>query len=214
MFRLNKNKNSGFTLIELMVVISVISFMASLIIVSTVNARKKAKIARAKADLYQIRVGMYNLQIDTGKGPNGCYNIEAHDSAETELDSPWAGLMYLDSGALVNGGFDKATGASQANHVHNGVNTSYYAQYHSDSNQFLCGWVASDLAKWRGPYVDHVRDPWGRAYFYDPDYWDYSINQSRPAILSFGVDGVHDPIAHTALVDDVVLFLGYYRPNP
>lgn len=33
-----------------------------------------------------------------------------------------------------------------------------------------CGWTASDIAKWRGPYINAPVDPWGRAYRFDPDY--------------------------------------------
>lgn len=34
-----------------------------------------------------------------------------------------------------------------------------------------CVWTAGDIAKWKGPYIDRVTDPWGSSYYFDPDYY-------------------------------------------
>ncbi len=51
--------NSGFTLIELLVVIAIISLLSSIILASLGQAREKAKIAKVREELTQMRTAMY-----------------------------------------------------------------------------------------------------------------------------------------------------------
>jgi len=60
-----KKKEKGFTIIELMVVITIIGLLAAAIIFSINKARQKSKIARAQADLDQVAKAVISLELDT-----------------------------------------------------------------------------------------------------------------------------------------------------
>jgi hypothetical protein len=55
-----------------------------------------------------------------------------------------------------------------------------------------CVWTAADVAKWKGPYLTAVKDPWGTDYYFDPDYIPYQSCAQNPVqlltavIVSFG----------------------------
>ena len=66
----NTKYNSGFTLIELLVVIAIIGVLASIVFASVQGVREKARIARAKADLTELRKAIYVLENDNNQGPN------------------------------------------------------------------------------------------------------------------------------------------------
>jgi prepilin-type N-terminal cleavage/methylation domain-containing protein len=73
----NKKLNKGFTLIELLVVIAIIAILSSVVVVSVISVRARARDARRKSDLEQIRIAL-NLYYDkkghwmtTGCGNNG-----------------------------------------------------------------------------------------------------------------------------------------------
>ena len=74
MFNFNrKHKNSGFTLIELLVVIAIIGVLASIVLASLNNARRKSRDARRVTDLKEIGLALqlYVDGVGAGEYPLG-----------------------------------------------------------------------------------------------------------------------------------------------
>jgi general secretion pathway protein G len=59
----------GFTLIELLIVVAIIGILASLAMVNFLQAQIRAKIARAKADMHTISVGIEAYAVDYNVHP-------------------------------------------------------------------------------------------------------------------------------------------------
>ncbi|MFA4834333.1 MAG: prepilin-type N-terminal cleavage/methylation domain-containing protein [Patescibacteria group bacterium] len=74
----------GFTLIELLVVISIIGILASFSVVSLNGARIKARDAKRKADMVQMRIALYLYYDDNLEYPIcGTWDDEADDFGAT-----------------------------------------------------------------------------------------------------------------------------------
>lgn len=92
------NIKSGFTLIELLVVVAIISLLSSVVLSSLNSARDKAKYARAKMDINQLRTAMLAYKIDFGELPPPGDNCSA---CSDPPDGAW--VLVID--ALVNNGY-------------------------------------------------------------------------------------------------------------
>jgi prepilin-type N-terminal cleavage/methylation domain-containing protein len=81
----NYKKNKGFTLVELLVVISIIGILSSVVFASLSSARKRARDAIRKSDLAQIGKA---LEINYMK--NGSYTTPENCSGDTSLGATGA----------------------------------------------------------------------------------------------------------------------------
>lgn len=79
-------KNKGFTLVELLVVISIISVLSSTVMYSTAQARVKADDAKKQAEVHQVQVAI-SLQKDTTKKTPLNYNCAGTYCASGTGDS-------------------------------------------------------------------------------------------------------------------------------
>ncbi len=146
----------GFTLIELMVAISIISVLAAILTPVTNRLRDRSRLAAAASDLKNLEKAVAMLFMDTGKFPNGCPPFRTNDP-EVNLNTSQAGILLR-----------PPQGAINAN----------------------CGWTADEVAAWAGPYMKgELIDPWGRDYWFDPDY-AFCRQASYPAIATCNPDDV------------------------
>jgi prepilin-type N-terminal cleavage/methylation domain-containing protein len=77
---LNRNNKSGFTLVELLVVISIIGLLSSFAIVSLNSARMKARDALRKGDMAQLRTAL-NLYYDDNNAYPKCDDESVWDES-------------------------------------------------------------------------------------------------------------------------------------
>lgn len=65
----NRHKSAGFTLVELLVVIGIISLIGSIALVNVVKVRKQARDTKRMADIRQINTAIQIYIIDNGHAP-------------------------------------------------------------------------------------------------------------------------------------------------
>jgi general secretion pathway protein G len=84
---IGKKKQSGFTLIELMIVVAIIGILASMAVVQLKSTKQKAMEAALKEDLYVLRNCIDQYFTDKGKYP---------DSLETLVDDGYMRKIPVD----------------------------------------------------------------------------------------------------------------------
>lgn len=113
---MNRHKTFGFTLIELLVVISIIGILSSVVLTAVGSAREKAREAKAKSELSNVRSAIAMLEHDTGKWPNGC-PVGSSANPEVALDTAQAGIKEIPT--VCSGGACNDTCAWQQSEVDN-----------------------------------------------------------------------------------------------
>jgi len=80
---------SGFTLLELLVVLAIIGLLASVVIIATQSARSKARDAKRAGDVRQIMNAMEQYHIANNVYPTGTLSILSFGPG-TNIDNPLA----------------------------------------------------------------------------------------------------------------------------
>jgi prepilin-type N-terminal cleavage/methylation domain-containing protein len=169
------NHLRAFTLIELLVVISIIGMLAAVVLAGTASARDKAKIAKAKSELIQIRNAIVLMASDTGLWPNGCQIGQIIQPPEASGSSNEIDLN------------DRQSGLAQQPPLAN-----------TGGSPPLCVWTPQAAAAWKGPYisVSPLVDPWGTDYWFDNDYEAYRdcLSNPKPGVLAVIVSAGPDKL--------------------
>ncbi len=88
--------NKGFTLIELMVVLSIIGLLSSIVFTSLNSAREKAKVAKAQTEIKQLESAINMLYNETGFYPGMQSLSPCIQNPEIYLNTPEAGVSATD----------------------------------------------------------------------------------------------------------------------
>lgn len=82
------NKKSGFTLIEVLIVVAIIGLLASVVLVGLGSFRTRGRDTRRVADLHEVQKG-----VELYYAKNNAYpNVSSWDQLQQELTGPSAGL--------------------------------------------------------------------------------------------------------------------------
>lgn len=76
-------RSSGFTLVELLVVISIIMLLAGILVPTVSGVLKSASVTRAKARINEIADGVEAFRMDTANNPAGLYPGQPPDKLES-----------------------------------------------------------------------------------------------------------------------------------
>lgn len=144
--RVKNNKLSGFTLVEVLVVIAIIGLLATLTTVAVNRAREKAKIAKAQHDIDAIYTAIGQLMVDSNEWPghqtpesvntgssNEVWDLNATQAGLVATDGlytdwrgpymlvinpdPWGNNYFLDTDYSVNSSLDPCDGGGGCHDV-------------------------------------------------------------------------------------------------
>ncbi|HEX68558.1 MAG TPA: prepilin-type N-terminal cleavage/methylation domain-containing protein [bacterium] len=99
---MREKRKKGFTLMELMVVMAIITLLAGILLPNYIKHIEKAKLAKAKADIEELIKAISLYRIDNGAFPSSLSDLTSgtHPYLAREIPStPWGGSYEYTLGA-------------------------------------------------------------------------------------------------------------------
>ncbi len=189
-------KNSGFTLIEVVVVLAVVAILAAILTPSIVKSINDSKIARANNETQVIAAAMATFYKDLGKWP-------------TKADAPSTNDYYrilYSTGDPMSGGIAQWNSTGPWAAWADTFNNHLARNTPGGTTDVLNQYAATGKFKWFGPYLTTVdADPWGthyscniRSLWNSPTYTTYAVY-----ILSAGENRAADT-GYNQVIDTAV----------
>jgi len=147
-------RNSGFTLIEMVVVLAVVAILAAILTPTITKNIDDSKIARANNEAQVIAAAMGSFYKDLGRWPT---------MQGTGSTNDYWYLIYSDGNAMNTGGTAqwRSTGGWSARSDTFANHLARNTPGGSAANPYT---ITGELA-WKGPYITAVTaDPWGAHY--------------------------------------------------
>jgi prepilin-type N-terminal cleavage/methylation domain-containing protein len=169
-----RNKESGFTLIEVVVVVAVIAILAAILTPFITKYIADSQIARSKNEAQVVAAAVTNAYKDLGRWPN-----------RINATTNYGGLFTGPAAGTPNAAFfGTATGWTAPGAGWNQLDTHMVQNGH--------GYPATGDNKWAGPYAAQLpTDPWGRPYVINAANFTSTAVPPIPVwVLSAGPNGV------------------------
>ena len=93
--KINKMKQSGFTLIEIMVVVVIIGILASVVVPRIMDNPDKARVAKAKNDIRALESAMDLYRLDNFTYPSTDEGLESLVTAPSSAPANWKQGGYI-----------------------------------------------------------------------------------------------------------------------
>ena len=112
-------KRNGFTLLEMLIVVSIILILSSMAVPRFTSASKQAKVAKIQADLHVISKAAALYEIDNGKYPATVAELATKTKDKQYLQAepklPDDSAYTIDAEGVVSGTYDGVTYDSASN---------------------------------------------------------------------------------------------------
>ncbi|MGC8976199.1 MAG: type II secretion system protein [Candidatus Ratteibacteria bacterium] len=129
------SKSFGFTVVELLVVMVIIAFLAGLLLPAIRKSRSKALIDKAKSEMANLASIMCMVKMDTG------YYVELRSLACPIIDETNDGI-YNDL-------------STQNADTHSETVFAYYDRTNQDSTRYESQLSRYEVSNWDGPYITY-----------------------------------------------------------
>lgn len=98
----NRSDESGFTLIEIMVVIVILGILVSIVAVNFMDKPEEARILKARMDIKSLETALKLYRLDNGNYPTTEQGLQALVEAPTvgQLPRKWRKGGYLEKGSV------------------------------------------------------------------------------------------------------------------
>jgi len=185
-------KDVGFTVIELLIVIAIISIIAAIAVPNLMSANIRAKVSGVKADMGSIAIALEDYKIDD---PNRNYPVEPDDPYYDEIAEP--NIAFDDpSDAIGLGELVFPEGASDPVYLHripgdpfndggeeewngeSGAHNNHYCYFTADANQESSSteakyWALVSYGPDKNPDIDSYTEAWNAVDPNAPDHDTY-----------------------------------------